>query len=129
MCLTKIDYHETSIATKTPNKIQYGWKIFERIDKNTVQVPYRMHQYKIGRHIKDTHIGQIAADMGGLYERGFHLFATRQAARDFMNYKRSSRGTLKDCHIRKVRYSQVTAIGEDCGYKCVVAKKIFIEKD
>lgn len=108
-----------------------GWKIFKKED-GKLQFPHAKDYTKvipkvtIGKWLTSTE-GKAKSAWGNTrerYETGFHMYLTRQGARDV----KTSYYKGEEHVIRKVQWKGLTATGEQCGAKAAVAKKIMILK-
>jgi hypothetical protein len=118
------------IITKREGKNGYGYKIFYR-NKNGKLYSECMGtsvERKYGTWLKSKGRRQTISTAKDLekYCPGFHILTNKKAARRWLI--ESNDDGAGGFVIRKVRYNNVVAIGEQDKLRCVVAKEIKIEK-
>lgn len=97
MCLSTI-----TSSKNLPNATGYGWKVMSNMD-NKIITPCFATSLAVGRWHKDKRQYKLKDNYSDEYKTGFHIFATRQAARLY------KRGTFDK--VYKVKYRHVVATG------------------
>ncbi len=121
MCLSSIQQIKSEKLPK--DKYHIGWKCvyIDTQNKNKFTSLFNVSKLfdkwlKCNYKLTD----RIRLYLGDIYPKGFHIFTTREDAR---NYKHKSRKEK----VVKVRYRRVVARGMQSDYKCVIAKEIYVE--
>jgi hypothetical protein len=117
MCLSAV-----TKTYKKNNNSGFGWKIIKIRDDGFVSPCYGSAQ-KFDKWLNSNTI-MIEANNGQCYKSGFHVFKTRQAARDHWLWK--VRNGVVTRKIVKVQYKNIICEGIDKGVKTIVAKQIFV---
>ncbi len=116
MCLNLV----TSIKNEKLPKDEYytGWKCIN-VDKqsNTFQSLYNCNRHFDKWLRCRLPLSETLGSGFDEYPAGFHIFITREGARNWSSYDK----------VIKVRYRRVVARGIQGGYKCIVAKEMYVE--
>lgn len=133
MCL---NYISKNLEKKYKNKL-FGWKVFgyNKISKKlqglyfsvSIEYPYERWLNEKDYRDKDTGLDSnynyilLNNQEGGRYEKGWHIFLTREDAKSYEPYNKKS-------IIRKVKFKNPYAYGYQNYLKVVVAKEMLIVK-
>lgn len=87
---------------------------------------YKLHKWYTSKPNKDTD------NFGNSYETGFHIFLTREAAREYRK-RFNWRTSYSSFKVKKVKFKCVISTGMQCAegqqFSCVVAEKMLIMRE
>lgn len=107
MCLDTVDKE----IKKTKES---GWKVFKKGPRGLISLFFEGRVFPIKKWITDRRKGNVDSDE---YQKGFHIYATKHAAKRFC---------FRGCVMRKVEFKDVVATGTQIGLKVIVARKMKI---